>query len=68
MKIGDKVICISIHKNDLELHKIYIIEKLYYYSVSLIGRSGRYNEYQFMTLKEYRKLKLATISENVETR
>jgi len=65
-KPGDKVVCINndlTYNSELILNQIYIINSIWEDYVGIKNKNG-YSEYlesRFITLKEYRKLKLIKI-------
>ena len=75
LKKGDKVVCISLpnrkldfDKNTLTLYKTYIISNVTYNTLIIINDDChlcQYYKYRFITLKEFRLLKLKQIYEHV---
>jgi hypothetical protein len=71
-KVGNRVVCIDninekLHSKVLHLtnRKTYIVKKMGLYSISVINDEDEecvYSNKRFITLKEYRKLKLEVIN------
>lgn len=67
--VGDKIVCINTGDIDgstvyeINIDNFYIIEQIFYNKIKCCGCGGYYNVERFVTLTEYRQMKLNKLYE-----